>query len=371
MSENLENEIAKERRDKFAPSQDHAETARELLRSSTPHQRALLRIIATCHCYQLDPHPMLLGLASEVPGRRNALQLNQLSESLLAGVELVDALKELPGLLTPSSQMAIQLASDDGDLTELYSALLDRYPEDEEISGGLNEEGTATKIVRLAARASFIFGILGFIMLKIVPEFQKMFEEFGIELPNTMRLLMTVADRSLLLGPVIPFLFLIAVPFFIPAFRRYINRWNPVTWRVPDSSHAASQRRSLAMISETKQTLSRGITLLSKVFPFKRGARRLEKANLKISEGQNQWSALATAGAISNRDARALSTSESRETQAWLLRWSANDHGDRAKTRSAFIIRLVFAIVHIGLGLLVFLTAIAIFMSLITIINSI
>ena len=97
---------------------------------------------------------------------------------------------------------------------------------------------------------------------------------------------------------------------------------------------------------------------------------RLTQANERIEKGQNEWDSLASEKIISRRDADALTLTASRETQSWLLQWSANNQQTRESTRSVIVLRTILALVNIALGLLVALTCIAVFTTLLSIMAS-
>lgn len=350
------------------PVQQRADrqTASELLKSCAPHQRALLRILAVSIHNEIDPTPLILGFADELSSNY-ANRARWLVKEISRGVDVVDAIEQVPDLLPASTVLALRLAREDGTFPGLTSALMERFPGDQD--GSNQDESPVSIVARLMGRIFFMVLILSFMMLKIVPEFQNMFEEFGIELPATMRLLMRLSDLLLTFWFLVPLFLIVVIPFCIPALRQYFNRWNILTWRHPATSRSADQRRALALITQTKQSVSSGIALLLGTQPVRRPFKRFSRVNEKIETSQDVWGSLAAERVISRRDAKALSLSTDGNTQAWLLRWSANDRQDRAATRFVVLFRLVLAIVHISLGLLVMLTCVAVFMSLIAIIE--
>jgi type II secretory pathway component PulF len=98
--------------------------------------------------------------------------------------------------------------------------------------------------------------------------------------------------------------------------------------------------------------------------------KRLNKVNERMKDGQDEWNALAAEKIISQRDANALKLSADGETQAWLLRWSAVNRQQRLESRAAFLTRLVIGAFNIAIAMLVALTCISVFMTLIKIISS-
>ncbi len=115
----------------------------------------------------------------------------------------------------------------------------------------------------------FTIGILTFIMLKIIPEFQKMFEEFGIELPAMTQLLMDISDRVCklwFLFPLIP----IAMVLFISLvckFRAGRMGWHlyllklPVIGKLVEKANLARTTRTLGALVASGVPIIEGLTI--------------------------------------------------------------------------------------------------------------
>ncbi len=343
-------------------------TASELFRISAPHQRALLRILAVSDLHGIDPKPLISGFADELPESYGELA-RRLVEELSDGVELVDALEDIPRLLPDSCVLALRLARQDGTLPGLNSALMHRYPGDQDDANP--DESPVTVVARLMIRIFFITLILGFIMLKIMPEFQKMFEEFGVELPAVMKLLMRFCEMTANLWFLMPLALLVLFPFCIPTIRDYLNRWNRLTWRQPAMTRSGNLKRELALIVQARQSATAGIAMFAGTRPVRGMMKRFSKVHEKIENHQDVWGALAEERVISSRDAKALSLSGDGDTQAWLLRWSATRQQHRSETSFTVLFRLVLAAVHVLLGLIVVFVCVAVFMTLTSIMRSI
>ena len=115
----------------------------------------------------------------------------------------------------------------------------------------------------------FTIGILTFIMLKIIPEFQKMFLEFGIELPAMTQLLMAISDRVVNLWFLFP-LMPIAVILFISLvckFRAGRMGWHlfllklPVMGKLVEKSNLARTTRTLGALIASGVPIIEGLTI--------------------------------------------------------------------------------------------------------------
>ena len=96
----------------------------ELIAVSSPRQRAVLGLLAVSHCYDLPLPPMLSRLSGETSGgfSRQAMYLAFLVHG---GQDPVDAVLGLDRVLTSSSALALQVARDNGNLPQLYRAVLE------------------------------------------------------------------------------------------------------------------------------------------------------------------------------------------------------------------------------------------------------
>ncbi len=115
----------------------------------------------------------------------------------------------------------------------------------------------------------FTIGILTFIMLFIIPEFQKMFDEFGIELPAMTQLLMAISDRVCklwFLFPLIP----ISIMLFISLvckFRAGRMGWHlfllklPVIGKLVEKSNLARTTRTLGALVASGVPIIEGLTI--------------------------------------------------------------------------------------------------------------
>ena len=115
----------------------------------------------------------------------------------------------------------------------------------------------------------FTICILTFIMLKIIPEFKKMFEEFGIELPAMTELLISISNRVCnlwFLFPLIP----IAIVLFISLvckFRAGRMGWHlyllklPVIGKLVEKANLARTTRTLGALIASGVPIIEGLTI--------------------------------------------------------------------------------------------------------------
>ena len=139
----------------------------------------------------------------------------------------------------------------------------------------------------------FTIAILTFIMLKIIPEFKTMFEEFGIELPAATKLLMAISDRvcSLwFLFPLVP----IAVILFISLvckFRAGRMGWHlfllklPVMGKLVEKANLARTTRTLGALVASGVPIIEGLTITRETSGNAMFEKVYSKVNDAIREG--------------------------------------------------------------------------------------
>jgi hypothetical protein len=154
------------------------------------------------------------------------------------------------------------------------------------------------------------------------------------------------------------------VPFLLPSFRLYLRRWNPFTWRQPESVPVTERRQALAVASQSDSLPSSLIERLLDFVAIKRSFKGLEKAQARIENGDNEWESLAKEKVISEREAEALAMASSGQTRAWLLNWSATKQQSRWAARIDNRTRAIVTVVNIGLVVIVALAAVAVFSTL-------
>jgi type IV pilus assembly protein PilC len=115
----------------------------------------------------------------------------------------------------------------------------------------------------------FTIGILTFIMIRIIPEFKQMFEEFGIELPAMTELLISISDRCVrlwFLFPLIPIALILFVTL-VCKFRAGRMGWHlyllkiPVIGKLVEKSNLARTTRTLGALVASGVPIIEGLTI--------------------------------------------------------------------------------------------------------------
>jgi type IV pilus assembly protein PilC len=224
-----------------------------------------------------------------------------------------------------------------------------------------------------------IFGvnILTFVMLKIVPVFQKMFEEFGLKLPAMTVLLINVSnffvDRGFLLTlPAVLVLcgtllltLLVAIVFLLGWLPRDIPPINILLRRYD----GALVMMGLATCIERRIPLPQALLLLGQEFPRRSTARRVGLAAYDVGLGRDWCEALRRYRLLTRADEAVLKAAERAGNLPWALREMADRTIRRQVDRLQTWSQTLLPIFVLGFGMCVAFVVIALFMPLITLIQ--
>lgn len=337
------------------------EEAAGMLEVCAPRHRALLGILATAETHQFNAAAMVMGLSDEHSGVTGA-RLLELARLFEKDEPMVESLESVPDVLPPSCVLAIRMAYERGTERQLFQEVSERLPSfDDNL---LDDENNFSKLGKLAIKCFVVFCIVSFVALKIIPEFMKIMEEFGVDPSPPFMLLLFIFEIIAKFWFIFLFVILVAFVLSIPSIRRYFRRWNPMTWRQKHLAPAVDRRRALALALRDESPLSSSLRRVLKCKPMSKIFKRLRDASERIGRGEEQWQALAAERIISNGEAKALSVAEGKDTQAWLLRWAAKGRQDNKETRENFVVRTVIVVVNLGIAIFVLLSALAIFSTL-------
>lgn len=318
----------------------HNNTPDGLLALSSIPQRALVRTLLVAHQERQNPATWVHLLAAEFGGPVG-MRINHLAMLLKDGTPVADALEQTPGILAPSGLMAIRLASETGTLSETYEALISDQ--------GLEAESTdsswrnpRSEFIRVLIGFIAAWFILSFLMIFIMPTFEKMFDEFGLELPAITRSLILVSHRG---GEFFFFGMAIFVMLFLGRLlffgEKRPQRFNPFRWHeryVPPSVNLLSL---LAIVVGSGRPLASGLETLSKCHHLPKTRRRLAESCERVERGEDPWVTLASEKILTTRESQALSVAASSDVQAWLLQWLAESRFDQRSIRRHLLTRAV------------------------------
>jgi type II secretory pathway component PulF len=297
-----------------------------------------------------------------------ARSARRLADYLEAGVPLSIALSRSWVWVSSSIRMAADIGEKSGTLGPSMRKAVRQSNAIEDTIGSV-----LAKFVYLSCIVLVMFFVMTFMMIKIVPTFEQMFEEFGLALPNATILLITVSRLIVqywfLLFPmvlgltglvVMGVLIQMGVPVpALPIIRRF---------RSPFSN--ATILHSLATAVEHERTVPENLLLLSGLAPTDYSRRRLAVAVGQIESGAHWADALQHSGLISAAQNAIFRSAERAGNLAWALNEMADSTIRRAGQRARALLSVVFPGCLLLFGVCVFFTVVGMMMPLFSLISS-
>jgi type II secretory pathway component PulF len=235
----------------------------------------------------------------------------------------------------------------------------------------------AQRFSYLATVSLMMVAILTFVAIKIVPAYQSIFADFGMKLPSLTVSFIHAADvfssyagapillcvgLSLLVAALIGFLYLCDRPVL-----------QPLGDRLAGARHDAQVLRLVAgaidrgtPLDETLERLSEG----PMAYPSRASRRRLAKARLRMSAGDEWQAAFQGSRFITAAEAEALKSSQRVGNLSAVLRHIADRKVRSSTARWAVALHLIFTAVILFFALIILWYAVAMFVPLVNMITT-
>ncbi len=334
-------------------------------------QAGLLMVLAT----GMDDSTTLLqglkalAMESKPPWSDRVMHLRLLLEQ---GRTLTEALSLADGLLPDPTMVAIRVGEETGTLKQVLAEEAHRLMNVPTSSSPVHASATVTAwwIVAIALAA---VGIVSFIMVFIIPKFKKIFEDFGMDLPQLTNTLISISDWVmnfwwLLLLPAVT---LIGVPAWQLSrmHRDFVTRgqvrysehfptfWTPLILRL----------LSIAVAAGT--SLNDGIHAILKELPPGRAAEKLSAVRLRMRSGFDCWDSMEGNGFLNQRNAAFLISATRTRHLEWALMHLSRSLERRRSVWAQRIIGLVQPLIVLLVGLVVGFVCVALFAPLLKLLN--
>ena len=312
--------------------------------------------------------PMLLS-AQTLRGRPGRAA-KRMFDSLNAGTTLGQAVRDNPravpretiayiaaGGTRQTESLALRELSQSGtgELSTLWRACIDR-------------------ISYLGCVLLVMLGVFTFLMIKILPAYVDIFEEFELQLPPITQLAVATSNiyLSYLALPTM-LLLLMTVVFGSVIGLCYlfdVDILHRVGDRVFRSRRAAQVLRILAISAEQRQPIAGALTRVALAHPSRNIRRQLQPAAAEINAGGNWQNALYTNRLVTAAEAALLKSVEQTNNIPWGLRQVAARREKRAVYWLASILQICYPIVIVLLGATVGFYVISLFIPLVRLIQS-
>ena len=308
------------------------------------------------------------AFADETPSRTGARSL-RLAESLERGQPLSTATRSARLRMGTPVRMTVRLAES---LGLLGPAMKQQIEESQQIDAALRE--AIGRFFYLATVVIVMQGVLTFTMLKIVPVFQKMFEEFGLKLPALTNLVINLSNWFVLRGwfLLVPFSAIFLPCFFIAATLYYVGwfpRGWPIWWWLFRRYDGAVVMRGLALAVRRGLPMPEALKLVEESYPLPIVSRRLAHVRQGVERGQAWQQCLVQERLISRGDAAVLGAAERVGNLDWALDEMAASGLRRQAHRVQIALQILFPVLLMSVGLVVFIIVCGLFMPLISLIQ--
>ena len=346
----------------------------EILETASIHQQALIRMLAVASEHKLNAANLLEDLRVEMRSA-TARDVPRVVSELRSGVPIESVFNQIPGVVPESVVMAMADVQSQGLQKPLNQALLNAPTIRRREGNHVQDTTIVSKLGGLFLRSAFALHVLTFMMLFVIPQFKSIFEEFGIEMPSSMRHLIEVSNVATHFWFWFVFAFIFfAVGLYLLIWKRYLlvsyfTRWIPSRWQQPVLTKRARKDRSLAWVVQAGDNSADAAIRFASSNGIGVGLSKRVAAAEKIEAGAGVMESLTNERVVSQRASKVVAKASSNEGAAWILRAKSRARELWLHYRDLTGVRLI---IWLGDFLLMFLggwLGVAIFQSLITIIQ--
>jgi len=229
-----------------------------------------------------------------------------------------------------------------------------------------------TKLIYIALVVTYGIGILCFVMLKIIPSYEKIFRDFHSQLPPVTKALIGVShfvgDGWYIFVPIY-LLFLSLVVYLLEYFMGWTCKCIPGMTRLLCRRHAAAILDSLALAADNNQPLGNGIMTLAGTYPQRAIRRKLCYVGVDVYQGGDWCDSLYRHGLIKQADQAVLKAAQRVGNLPWAMREMADSNRRRLAYRLNALVQLAYPPVILCLGVIVLFIVSALFMPMISLIT--
>jgi type II secretory pathway component PulF len=294
-------------------------------------------------------------------------KVERVADLLDEGYSLPEALRRTPGVASRETRLAAALGQDTGQLARCLRAL--RSPARSRLAGLWLE--MVPRFAYPLFLLLIINGVLVFWILYIAPRYERIFKELHMALPEETERALALGHLALhyawVLTLAIPVLAgLLLLLLVSPTIRWYF----PVVGRFYRGYVSGRTLQALAFLLQVGQPAPEALGVLAESGAFVgRARRRLEAIRRRVEQGESLPDSLRWGKVLPRPMVPLLRTAERVGNLPWALAELADVMGQRAVRRLQRLGMVLFPVPIIGVGVLVGVIALGLFMPLVTIIN--
>eukprot|EP00913_Durusdinium_trenchii_P008836 g8302.t1 len=276
--------------------------------------------------------------------KRQMRRALHLSDRLRSGETLESALRRTPDVIPPDAALAAIAAAQDGNLPEVLRECAIRHTSGLRLTRG-DGETPAFGVAYLLVFPLLAFSIVGFLMYYVAPYFKKIFDNFGVELPDVTQQMITIADfldgQFVLTLPLVA-----AVGFVIVYAMRHYERGSRASdiWligRFFRRHDVPAVLRALAGTVSANRPLGDALWLLSENHSHRFFSKSLATVAAKCASGDDCWYAMRDAGLLKRHEVSVLRSAQRVGNLPWALNRLADVIEQRHAHRRVVILEFV------------------------------
>ncbi|QDT24827.1 type II secretion system F family protein [Gimesia panareensis] len=332
-------------------------------------QMALLRILAVATEKQLSLIDVLEAFEKDIHGRWR-FQVSRLIDLLRSGVPLADAIEKVPDLLPSNAFFLIKAGAESGTLPSALSlaaeVCMEQRSERVRTSTGV--------LLYILAVCLVLFMIMLFIGYWIIPKFKKIFYDFNVELPSLTQRIIEAFDlaANYFWVPIVAIFLLWIAQKILIRIRFLENGWRPafVYGLIYPRGRAPDVLRFLHVTTESGRPLMGAFETLAHTSSNRLLAERFEAILQDVHKGNDCWTALHDYSLLTPSEVRLLQSAQRAGNLSWALKAIAKSIERRINYRMMLLREYLEPAFIVGLGALVGIIVIGLFLPLVSVISS-
>jgi type II secretory pathway component PulF len=328
-------------------------------------QLTLLNLMALSADRGMPLAPAVRALGEEEGGLFYSRAI-ALADSLASGMPVSEAIEQNRKVLPPRSALAARIGEKAGDLGAAW-----RCVDDGRSSPVSSAERRPVRWASLVYILAGVGVVLPFMVIKIAPAMQKIFQDFHRQLPPLTSAVFHVASSEFTFALCALALAVAAAAVIYAVFRQlgWIRfEFTPIS-RILAPLDSAAVLRLLALVAERGQPLEPTLGLLAVRYPRQLIRSRLRSAGADIFCGRDWADSLRAAKLVQSADAAILRAAARVGNLPWALAEAAASGERRLNYRLYAFSQIVFPFVILAAGALVLLIVVGWFSPLIALVN--
>ena len=334
-------------------------------RYRSSRRAALLVAMAAAAEKQMPLGPAVEAYAAEWRGafRRRA---RRLANALASGTPLPQALRQTVGLVLPKPRSVIEAGQEAGVLSEAIG---------EAARLALPQESLTKAALPIWYLLDMLFvtgGIVTFLLVKIVPAFIKIFQDFDAELPPVTIALIQFFDFFVnyfyIALPLVLLLLASGIHFALRYFG--LSRWDPpLIAGVARRLDTAAVLRMLGVVAAAGRPLEPALAAFARGFPNASLRRRLRRVREDVSSGADCWESFGEHGLLRSQETALLKSAARVGNLPWMLGETAAGIERKFTYRMRVVSQFLLPAAVLTFGAVVFSIVVGLFLPLVSLIE--